>query len=400
MEKIKMTTPLVELDGDEMARIIWHMVKEKLILPYVELKSEYYDLHLKNRDDTNDKVTVDAANAIRKYGVGVKCATITSNSDRKIEYDLKNFLKSPNGTIRDILDGTVFRKPITLETITPLISRWKKPITIARHSYGDIYASTSMEVDAFTKAELVLTDKDNNEKRTLVYDFKEKGILIGEYNLDSSIRFFAESCFKHAVEEKTNLMFSAKDTVVKAYDNKFKDIFEELYNDIYKEQFENIGIKYTYTLIDDAVSRIIKSEGGIIWACKNYDGDVMSDMIATGFGSLALMTSVLVSPDGAHEYEASHGTVKMHYYRHLKGEKTSTNPIAIIFAWTGALRKRGELDGNIELVKFSDSLEKACHDTINSGIMTGDLIEMSCVPHKKCVTTEEIINVISNNIKL
>ncbi|WP_019228992.1 NADP-dependent isocitrate dehydrogenase [Sedimentibacter sp. B4] len=400
MEKIKMTTPLVELDGDEMARIIWHIVKEKLILPYVELKSEYYDLHLKNRDNTNDKVTVDAANAIRKYGVGVKCATITSNSDRKIEYDLKNFLNSPNGTIRDILDGTVFRKPITIETITPLIPRWKKPITIARHSYGDIYASTSMEVNAFTKAELVLTDKYNNEKRTLVYDFNEKGILIGEYNLDSSIMFFAESCFKHALKEKANLMFSAKDTVVKAYDSKFKDIFEELYNEKYKEQFENIGIKYTYTLIDDAVSRIIKSEGGIIWACKNYDGDVMSDMIATGFGSLALMTSVLVSPDGAHEYEASHGTVKMHYYRHLKGEKTSTNPIAIIFAWTGALRKRGELDDNIELVKFSDSLEKACHDTINNGIMTGDLIEMSSVSNKKCVTTEEIIDVISKNIKL
>jgi isocitrate dehydrogenase len=395
-----MTTPLVELDGDEMARIIWHMVKERLLLPHIDLKCEYYDLHLKNRDNTNDKVTVDAANAIKKYGVGVKCATITSNSDRIIEYDLKTSLKSPNGTIRDILDGTVFRKPITLETITPLIPRWKKPITIARHSYGDIYASTSMEVDAFTKAELVLTDKDNNEKRILVHNFKEKGVIMGEYNLDSSIRFFAESCFNHAVEEKTDLIFSSKDTVVKAYDHKFKNIFEELYREKYEQQFENLGIKYTYTLIDDAVSRIIKSEGGIIWACKNYDGDVMSDMIATGFGSLALMTSVLVSPDGAHEFEASHGTVKLHYYRHLKGEKTSTNPIAIIFAWTGALRKRGQLDKNQELVKFADSLEKACLDTINSGIMTGDLIEMSSVSNKKRVTTEEIIDAISNNIIL
>jgi isocitrate dehydrogenase len=400
MDKIKMTTPLVELDGDEMARIIWHMVKERLLLPHIDLKCEYYDLHLKNRDNTNDKVTVDAANAIKKYGVGVKCATITSNSDRIIEYDLKTSLKSPNGTIRDILDGTVFRKPITLETITPLIPRWKKPITIARHSYGDIYASTSMEVDAFTKAELVLTDKDNNEKRILVHNFKEKGVIMGEYNLDSPIRFFAESCFNHAVEEKTDLIFSSKDTVVKAYDHKFKNIFEELYREKYEQQFENLGIKYTYTLIDDAVSRIIKSEGGIIWACKNYDGDVMSDMIATGFGSLALMTSVLVSPDGAHEFEASHGTVKLHYYRHLKGEKTSTNPIAIIFAWTGALRKRGQLDKNQELVKFADSLEKACLDTINSGIMTGDLIEMSSVSNKKRVTTEEIIDAISNNIIL
>lgn len=400
MDKIKMTTPLVELDGDEMARIIWHMVKERLLLPHIDLKCEYYDLHLKNRDNTNDKVTVDAANAIKKYGVGVKCATITSNSDRIIEYDLKNSLKSPNGTIRDILDGTVFRKPITLETITPLIPRWKKPITIARHSYGDIYASTSMEVDAFTKAELVLTDKDNNEKRILVHNFKEKGVIMGEYNIDSSIRFFAESCFKHAVEEKTDLIFSSKDTVVKAYDHKFKSIFEELYREKYEQQFENLGIKYTYTLIDDAVSRIIKSEGGIIWACKNYDGDVMSDMIATGFGSLALMTSVLVSPDGAHEFEASHGTVKLHYYRHLKGEKTSTNPIAIIFAWTGALKKRGQLDRNHELVKFADSLEKACLDTINSGIMTGDLIEMSSVSNKKRVTTEEIIDAISSNIIL
>ncbi|MEL7647236.1 MAG: NADP-dependent isocitrate dehydrogenase [Sedimentibacter sp.] len=399
MEKIKMTAPLVELDGDEMARVIWHLVKEKLLLPHIDLKTEYYDLHLKKRDETDDSITTNAAYAIKKHGVGVKCATITANEDRKIEYSLKTVSASPNGTIRKILDGTVFRKPITFCTITPLIPRWKKPITIARHSYGDVYTSTSMDVEAGTRAEIVLTSKDGREKRTTIFNFEEDGIVMGEYNLDSSIRGFARSCFMHALEEKCNLMFATKDTVVKAYDNKFKEVFEE-YWDKYKKQFENAGIDYTYTLIDDAVSRIIKSEGGIIWACKNYDGDVMSDMVATGYGSLALMTSVLVSPDGSHEYEASHGTVKQHYYRHLKGESTSTNPIAIIFAWTGALRKRGELDANQDLVKFCDSLEQACRDTIDSGAVTKDLFELSSSENKKIVTTEEIIDLIAKNIKL
>jgi len=400
MEKIKMNTPIVELDGDEMTRIIWAWVKEKLILPYVDLKTEYYDLHLNNRDNTDDQVTIDAANAIKKYGVGVKCATITANNDRKIEYNLKTVLKSPNGTIRKILDGTVFRKPITLETLNPIIPTWKKPITIARHSYGDIYASSSLEVGENTKAEIVLTDENNNETRTTIFDFKEKGIIMGEYNIDSSIEHFAETCFKHAISEKSDLLFSTKDTVVKAYDYKFKNIFNDLYNQKYKEQFQKLGINYTYTLIDDAVSRVIKSEGGMIWACKNYDGDVMSDMVATGFGSLALMTSFLMSPDGKYEYEAAHGTVTRHYYKHLKGEKTSTNPIAIIFAWTGALRKLGELDSNQELINFSNNLEKACIKTINSGIVTKDLYEMSTVKNKKWVNTEEFIDKITINMEM
>lgn len=398
MEKIKMENPIVELDGDEMARIIWHWVKEKLIEPYVDLKTEYYDLHLKNRDNTNDQVTIDSANAIKRNGVGVKCATITANKDRKVEYDLKEISKSPNGTIRKILDGTVFRKPIILETIKPLISNWKKPITIARHSYGDIYASISTEVEADTKVEIVLTDKNNNEIRKTLFNFEEKGIVMGEYNLDSSIRNFAETCFRYAIDEKSDLIFSTKDTVVKAYDYRFKDIFHELYNEKYKEIFQNLGLKYTYTLIDDAVSRVIKSEGGMIWACKNYDGDVMSDMVATGFGSLALMTSVLVSPDGAYEYEAAHGTVKFHYYKHLKGEKTSTNPIAIIFAWTGALRKRGEIDNNEDLIRFADILEEATKTTINNGIMTKDLYEISIAENKKWVSSEEMIDTISKNL--
>nr|WP_312579534.1 NADP-dependent isocitrate dehydrogenase [Sedimentibacter sp.] len=400
MDKIKMNIPVVELDGDEMTRIIWALVKDKLLKPYIDLKTEYYDLHLTNRDNTNDQVTIEAANAIRKYGVGVKCATITANDDRKVEYNLKNVLKSPNGTIRKILDGTVFRKPIAIETLTPIIPNWKKPITIARHSYGDIYSSSSLAVEEGTKAEIVLTDKNNKETRTTIFDFKEKGIVMGEYNLDSSIAHFAETCFKHAIEEKSDLIFSTKDTVVKTYDYKFKDIFNELYKSKYEDTFHQLGLNYTYTLIDDAVSKVIKSKGGMIWACKNYDGDVMSDMVATGFGSLALMTSVLISPDGSYEYEAAHGTVTRHYYNYLKGEKTSTNPIAIIFAWTGALRKRGELDSNQELINFSNCLEKSCISIINKGILTKDLFEMSNVKNKKWVNTEELIESIAQNMQI
>lgn len=399
MKKIKMSVPLVELNGDEMARILWDWTKEMLIEPYVDLKIEYYDLALKNRDLTDDKVTADAAYAIKKYGVGVKCATITANSDRKTEYNLKNIWKSPNGTIRKILDGTVFRTPIMFESLSPIIPTWTKPITVARHSYGDVYDATSVEVSKGTKAELFLTDSSGVSKSAAVIDFKEDGILMTYPNLNSSIREFAHTCFKYALEEKTDLLFGTKDTVAKVYDSKFKDIFHELYDSEYKKAFEAKGIKYIYTLIDDAVSRVIKSEGGIIWACKNYDGDVMSDMVATGFGSLALMTSVLVSPDGCYEYEAAHGTVKNHYYQHLKGEKTSTNPIAIIFAWTGALRKRGELDGNKDLTDFSDKLELAVINTVNSGILTKDLIEMSRSENKKLAASEEMIQSISENLK-
>jgi isocitrate dehydrogenase len=399
MVKIKMNTPIVELDGDEMTRIIWKWVKEKLIEPYVDLKTEYYDLHLKNRDDTDDQVTIDAANAIKKYGVGVKCATITANTDRKKEYDLKRISKSPNGIIRKIMDGTIFRKPILLDTVDPLVPTWKKPITIARHSYGDIYASVSLEVPKDTKAEIVLTDKDDNEVKRTIYNFQEPGVVMGEYNLDSSIRNFAKSCFKYALEQKTDLIFSTKDTITKEYDYKFKDIFNELYENEYKEKFEEAGITFLYTLIDDAVARVMRSEGGLIWACKNYDGDVMSDMVATVYGSLALMTSVLVSPEGAYEYEAAHGTVTRHYYRHLDGEETSTNPIATIFAWTGALRKRGELDLKEELVKFADALETATLKTYDSGIITKDLMKLSKAKDKKWVNSEQILDEIAKNIE-
>jgi isocitrate dehydrogenase len=398
MNKIKMLTPIVEMDGDEMTRIMWSWIKEKLIEPYVDLNTEYYDLHLKIRDNTNDQVTIDAANAIKKYGVGVKCATITANTDRKAEYDLKELWRSPNGTIRKILDGTVIRKPIILETVKPYVSNWKNPITIARHSYGDIYASVSLEVEPDTKAEIVLTDKNNNEIRKTIFDFDGKGIVLGEYNLDSSINEFAEVCFKYAIQEKMDLMFATKDTVTKTYDFKFKDTFEELYEAKYKDEFKKLGINFIYTLIDDAVARIMRSEGNIIWACKNYDGDVMSDMISAGFGSLALMTSVLVSPDGFYEYEAAHGTVKNHYYKHLKGEKTSTNPVATIFAWTGALRKRGELDGNEALCKFADSLEEATLYTFNSGTITKDLNDISKAENKKWVNSEEILDAIAENL--
>jgi isocitrate dehydrogenase len=400
MVKIKMNTPIVELDGDEMTRIIWKWVKEKLIEPYVDLKTEYYDLHLKNRDDTDDQVTIDAANAIKKYGVGVKCATITANTDRKKEYELKRISKSPNGIIRKIMDGTIFRKPILLDTVDPLVPTWEKPITIARHSYGDIYASVSLEVPKDTKAEIVLTDKNSNEVKRTIYDFQEAGVVMGEYNLDSSIRNFAKSCFKYALEQKTDLIFSTKDTITKEYDYKFKDIFNKLYENEYKEKFEESGITFLYTLIDDAVARVMRSEGGLIWACKNYDGDVMSDMVATVYGSLALMTSVLVSPEGAYEYEAAHGTVTRHYYRHLDGEETSTNPIATIFAWTGALRKRGELDSNKELVKFADALEKATLKTYDSGIITKDLMKLSKAKDKKWVNSEQILDEIAKNIEI
>lgn len=400
MGKIKMTNPIVELDGDEMTRIIWKWVKEILIEPYVDLKTEYYDLHIKNRDDTEEQVTIDAANAIKKYGVGVKCSTITANEDRKKEYELQVVGISPNGIIRKILDGTVFRKPITISTIVPYVPGWKKPITVARHAYGDVYSSTGAIIEPNTRAELVLTDRSGKEERKTIFEFEEKGVLLAEYNLDSSIKDFANSCFKYALNEKTDLMFATKDTISKIYDNRFKEIFEELYMNEFEYLFKEAGIDFTYTLIDDAVAKIMKSSGGIIWACKNYDGDVMSDMVAAGFGSLALMTSVLISPDGAYEYEAAHGTVKNHYYRYLKGEKTSTNPTAIIYAWTGALRKRGELDDNADLMKFADALEEAVVQTIESGLMTRDLFDMSTSTNKTWVTSEEFVFEIDKNLKI
>ena len=374
MEKIKMTTPLVEMDGDEMTRILWKMIKDELILPFVDLKTEYYDLGLVKREETRDQITVDAANANKKYGVAVKCATITPNKQRVEEYKLTEMWKSPNGTIRAILDGTVFRAPILIDSIRPVVRNWKKPITIARHAYGDVYKCTEYRVPAEGKAELVFTDKDGNETfRKTVYDFECPGVLQGSYNKDDSIRSFAHSCFRYAINTKQDLWFSTKDTISKQYDQTFKLIFQEIYDAEYKSQFEALGIRYFYTLIDDVVARVIRSEGGFIWACKNYDGDVMSDMVSTAFGSLAMMTSVLVSPDGNYEYEAAHGTVTQHYYRYLKGEETSTNPMATIFAWTGALRKRGELDGLADLQNFADRLEQACIATLNDGIMTKDL---------------------------
>ena len=375
MEKIKMTTPLVEMDGDEMTRILWQMIKDELLLPFVELKTEYYDLGLPKREETRDQITIDAANANKKYGVAVKCATITPNKQRVEEYNLTEMWKSPNGTIRAILDGTVFRAPILIDTIRPVVRNWNKPITIARHAYGDVYKCTEYRVPTQGKAELVFTDAEGNEAfRKTIYDFECPGVLQGSYNKDSSIRSFAHSCFKFAIDTKQDLWFSTKDTISKQYDQTFKLIFQEIYEAEYKEKFEELGIRYFYTLIDDAVARVIRSEGGFIWACKNYDGDVMSDMVSTAFGSLAMMTSVLVSPDGNYEYEAAHGTVTQHYYRYLKGEETSTNPMATIYAWSGALRKRGELDGLSELVDFADKLEAACIDTLNDGVMTKDLV--------------------------
>ena len=373
MDKIRMITPLVEMDGDEMTRILWQMIKEKLLLPYVDLKTEYYDLGLKHRDETDDQVTVDSANATLKYGVAVKCATITPNAQRVEEYNLKQMWKSPNGTIRAILDGTVFRAPVLVKGITPCVSKWKQPITIARHAYGDVYKNTEYRVSGAGKAELCFTDESGSETRQTIMSFDGPGVIQGLHNTDKSITSFAHSCFQYALSVKQDLWFSTKDTISKTYDHRFKDIFAELYETQYKEAFEAADIEYFYTLIDDAVARVIRSKGGFIWALKNYDGDVMSDMIATAFGSLAMMTSVLVSPNGQFEYEAAHGTVTRHYYRYLKGEETSTNPVATIFAWTGALRKRGELDNLPDLCAFADKLEKATLSTIESGKMTGDL---------------------------
>ncbi|MDY5639652.1 MAG: NADP-dependent isocitrate dehydrogenase [Lachnospiraceae bacterium] len=373
MEKIKMTTPLVEMDGDEMTRILWQMIKDELLLPFIDLKTEYYDLGLKYRNETNDQVTVDSANATLKYGVAVKCATITPNAARMTEYDLKEMWKSPNGTIRAILNGTVFRTPIIVKGIEPYVKNWKKPITIARHAYGDIYLNTEAQVGK-GKAELVFTDENGNETRQLIHEFDEDGgIIQGVHNCNKSIEDFAKACFNYALDQKKDLWFGAKDTISKKYDHKFKDIFNDIYEKDYKEKFEEAGIEYFYTLIDDIVARIMKSNGGMIWACKNYDGDVMSDMVSSAFGSLAMMTSVLVNPDGIYEYEAAHGTVQRHYYKYLKGEETSTNSVATIFAWTGALRKRGELDELSELVRFANKLERATIATIESGKMTKDL---------------------------
>ena len=391
--KIQMKTPLVEMDGDEMTRIIWQMIKDELISPFVDLKSEYYDLSLPNRDATDDKVTMEAALANKKYGVSVKCATITPNKQRVEEYNLKQMWKSPNGTIRAVLDGTVFRTPILIDTIKPAVRSWEKPITIARHAYGDVYKATEYRVPECGKAELVYTNAEGKETfRETVYDFECAGVLQAQYNKDSSIRSFAHSCFEFALSTKNDLWFSTKDTISKQYDQTFKLIFEEIYENEYKEKFEAAGIEYFYTLIDDAVARVIRSKGGFIWACKNYDGDVMSDMVSTAFGSLAMMTSVLVSPDGNYEYEAAHGTVTRHYYRYLKGEETSTNPMATIFAWSGAFRKRGELDGTPELCAFADRLEAACFKTLYDGIMTKDLVSL-VVPgtQVKAVNTKEFI---------
>ena len=374
MKKIKMTTPLVEMDGDEMTRILWKMIKDELLLPFVELNTEYYDLGLVEREKTKDKVTFDSAYATQKYGVAVKCATITPNKQRVEEYNLSEMWKSPNGTIRAILDGTVFRAPILIDSIKPAVRNWKKPITIARHAYGDVYKATEHRVEGTGKAELVFTGTDGSTFRETVYDFECGGVLQAQYNKDSSIESFARSCFQYAIDTKQDLWFATKDTISKKYDQTFKLKFQEIFDNEYKAKFDELGITYFYTLIDDAVARVIRSEGGYIWACKNYDGDVMSDMVSTAFGSLAMMTSVLVSPDGKYEYEAAHGTVTRHYYRYLKGEETSTNPIATIFAWSGALRKRGELDGLRDLVDFANKLEEACIDTLNDGIMTKDLV--------------------------
>ena len=403
MEKIKMTTPLVEMDGDEMTRILWQIIKDELLLPFVELKTEYYDLGLPKREETKDQITIDAANANKKYGVAVKCATITPNKQRVEEYNLSEMWKSPNGTIRAILDGTVFRAPILIDTIRPVVRNWTKPITIARHAYGDVYKCTEYRVPAEGKAELVFTDADGKETfRKTVYDFECPGVLQGSYNKDSSIRSFAHSCFKFAIDTKQDLWFSTKDTISKQYDQTFKLIFQEIYEECYKEKFEELGIRYFYTLIDDAVARVIRSEGGFIWACKNYDGDVMSDMVSTAFGSLAMMTSVLVSPDGNYEYEAAHGTVTQHYYRYLRGEETSTNPMATIFAWSGALRKRGELDQLPDLMTFADKLEAACIKTLDDGIMTKDLTGLvipECRDKVKAVNSKEFIAAIRERLE-
>ena len=395
---IQLKTSLVEMDGDEMTRIIWKMIKDILLTPYIDLNTEYYDLGLEHREATDDQVTFDSAYATKKYGVAVKCATITPNADRVVEYNLKQMWKSPNGTIRALLDGTVFRSPIVVKGITPFIPTWTKPITIARHAYGDVYKNTEMVVEANSKAELVVTKADGTEERALIHNFETPGILQGLHNLDKSIESFARACFNYALDLKQDLWFSTKDTISKKYDHRFKDIFAEIYEKEYKEKFEAAGIEYFYTLIDDAVARVVRSNGGYIWACKNYDGDVMSDMVATAFGSLAMMTSVLVSPDGVYEYEAAHGTVQRHYYKHLKGEKTSTNSMATLFAWTGALRKRGELDNTPELVDFANKLEQASIQTIEDGVMTGDLYALSSLENKRTVDTETFLQEINNRL--
>lgn len=399
-DKIQMKTPLVEMDGDEMTRVIWKMIKDILITPYVDLKTEYYDLGLEHRNETNDQVTIDSAEATKKYGVAVKCATITPNAARMTEYNLKEMWKSPNGTIRAILDGTVFRTPIIVKGITPYIPTWTKPITIARHAYGDVYKNTEMQVEQGSKCEPVCTDKDGKETRSLIYDFKDSaGIIQGLHNKDKSIESFARSCFNFALDTKQDVWFATKDTISKKYDHRFKDIFAEIYEKDYKEKFEAAGIEYFYTLIDDAVARVIRSNGGYIWACKNYDGDVMSDMVATAYGSLAMMTSVLVSPDGVYEYEAAHGTVQRHYYKYLKGESTSTNSVATLFAWTGAFRKRGEMDNIPELIHYADALEKATVRTIEEGVMTGDLAALSSIENKKKVDTETFLKEIEKRLR-
>lgn len=400
-EKIKMKTPLVEMDGDEMTRILWKWIKEILLEPYVDLNCEYYDLGLKHRNETNDKVTFDSAEATKKYGVAVKCATITPNAARMPEYNLKEMWKSPNGTIRAILDGTVFRTPIIVKGISPYIPTWTKPITIARHAYGDVYKNTEMRVDKDSKAELVVTDKDGNESRELIYDFSDSdGIIQGIHNKDESIAGFARACLNYGLDLKQDVWFATKDTISKKYDHRFKDIFQEIYDNEYKERYEAAGIEYFYTLIDDAVARVIRSNGGYIWACKNYDGDVMSDMISTAYGSLAMMTSVLVSPDGIYEYEAAHGTVQRHYYKYLKGEETSTNSVATIFAWSGALRKRGELDDTPDLVDFANKLEQATIQTIENGVMTGDLYLLSSLENKKKVDSETFLKEIGKRLDI
>lgn len=399
MSKITMTTPLVEMDGDEMTRILWQMIKDELLIPFIDLKTEYYDLGLEERNRTDDQVTVESANATMKYGVAVKCATITPNAARMTEYNLKEMWKSPNGTIRAMLDGTVFRAPIVVKGIEPNVKTWAKPITIARHAYGDVYKATEMKVAGPGKAELVFTAEDGTETRELIHEFKGAGVIQGQHNLDDSIESFAHSCFKYALDTKQDLWFATKDTISKKYDHTFKDIFQEIFDAQYKEAFEKAGITYFYTLIDDAVARVMKSEGGFIWACKNYDGDVMSDMISSAFGSLAMMTSVLVSPHGYYEYEAAHGTVQRHYYKHLKGEETSTNSVATIFAWTGALRKRGELDKLPALSEFADKLEAACIKTIESGKMTKDLALITTIENPTVLNSEGFIKAIREELE-
>ena len=399
MEKIKMTTPLVEMDGDEMTRVLWQMIKDELLLPFVDLNTEYYDLGLVHRDETNDEVTKASALATKKYGVAVKCATITPNAARQEEYNLKALYKSPNGTIRAILDGTVFRAPIIVKGIEPYVRTWKKPITIARHAYGDVYKASEMVVEGPGKAEIVFTGDDGTEKREVIHEFDGPGIVQGMHNLDKSIESFARSCFNFALETKQDLWFATKDTISKKYDHTFKDIFNDIFEAEYKDKFDDAGIEYFYTLIDDAVARVMRSEGGYIWACKNYDGDVMSDMISSAFGSLAMMTSVLVSPHGYYEYEAAHGTVQRHYYKHLKGEETSTNSVATIFAWTGALRKRGELDKNQALCDFADKLEAACLKTIESGKMTKDLALITTIENPVVLNSENFIKAIRTELE-